>query len=173
MLRLLVVDMDGVISPGEAAPLDFAVLQRLAACNDSARHDPTRPAVTLCTGRPAPYVEVLMQAIHGFYPAIYEHGAGLYVPEPYGFKLHPTLTPAVQARLMQLQTVLHDTLVAADLAYFQPGKSASLSLFACAGNVSLHAVTPGESSDTRGTVCVSRRGGGNLREHHGTWPGQG
>jgi len=139
MIRLIVVDIDGVVSPGEAAPLDFAVLRRLAACNDSARHDPARPAVTLCTGRPAPYVEVLMQAIHGFYPAIYEHGAGLYVPEPYGFKSHPILTPAIQARLMQLQTVLHDALVTADLAYFQPGKSASLSLFARAG-VPLHEV---------------------------------
>jgi len=36
-------------------------------------------------------------------------------------------------RLMRLQTVLHHALVAPDLAYFQPGKSASLSLFPCAG----------------------------------------
>jgi hydroxymethylpyrimidine pyrophosphatase-like HAD family hydrolase len=140
MIRLVVVDIDGVVSPGEAAPLDFAVLQRPAALNDSARHDPARPAVTLCTGRPAPYVEVLMQAIHGFYPAIYEHGAGLYVPEPYGFKSHSALTPPIQAQLLQLQTLLHDALVTTDLAYFQPGKSASLSLFARA-NVPLHAVT--------------------------------
>src|SRR6266568_9038600 len=133
MIRLIVADVDGVLSLGEAAPFDFAVLQRLAEVNDRARHEPQHPAVTLCTGRPAPYVEVLMQAIHGFYPAIYEHGAGLYVPEPYGFKSHPILTPAIQARLMQLQTVLHDALVTTDLAYFQPGKSASLSLFARAG----------------------------------------
>ena len=149
MMRLIVVDIDGVVSAGEAAPLDFAVLQRLAAYNDSARHDPARPAVTLCTGRPAPYVEVLMQVIHGFYPAIYEHGAGLYVPEPYGFKLHPALTPATQARLLQLQTLLHDALVTADLAYFQPGKSASLSIFARA-NVPLSAVTQAASRLAQG-----------------------
>ena len=69
MIRLLVVDVDGVLSLGEATPLDGTVLQRLAAINDRARHDPTRLALTLCTGRPAPYVEVLMQVIHGFYPA--------------------------------------------------------------------------------------------------------
>src|SRR5215831_10472264 len=101
MIRLVVVDVDGVLSPGEAAPLDFAVLQRLAEFNDRGRHDPTYPAVTLCTGRPAPYVEVLMQAIHGRYPAVYENGAGLYIPEPYGFKWHPAITPATQARLAQ------------------------------------------------------------------------
>ena len=139
MIRLLVADVDGVLSFGEAAPFDFAVLQRLAEVNDRARHDHQYPAVTLCTGRPAPYVEVLMQAIHGFYPAIYEHGAGLYMPEPYGFKAHPALTPVVQAQLMELHAMLHDALVATNLAYFQPGKSASFSLFACAG-VTLHAV---------------------------------
>jgi hydroxymethylpyrimidine pyrophosphatase-like HAD family hydrolase len=133
MLRLIVVDVDGVLSSGEAAPLDFTVLQRLAVCNDRARHDMTCPAITLCTGRPAPYVEVLMQAIHGFSPAVYEHGAGLFIPEPYGFKWHVTLTPAIQVQLMQLQAALHQALVATGLAYLQPGKSASLSVFANTG----------------------------------------
>src|SRR5262249_34669707 len=48
-------------------------------------------------------------------------------------KVHPALTPVMQAHLMELHTVLHDALVATNLAYFQPGKSASLSLFARAG----------------------------------------
>ena len=133
MIRLLVVDVDGVLSLGEAAPFDGAVLQRLAALNDHARHEPTRLAVTLCTGRPAPYVEVLMQIIHGFYPAIFEHGAGLYIPEPYGFKWHASLTPAVHMQLLQLHSILHDALVATGRAFFQPGKSASFSLFARPG----------------------------------------
>ena len=33
MIRLLVADVDGVLSLGEAAPFDFAVLQRLACVN--------------------------------------------------------------------------------------------------------------------------------------------
>jgi len=133
MIRLLVVDVDGVLSLGEAAPFDFTMLQRLAEMNDRARHEPTCPEITLCTGRPAPYVEVLTQIIHGFSPAIYEHGAGLYISEPNGFKWHPTLTPAVHMQLMQLHSLLHDTLVATGRAFFQPGKSASFSLFACPG----------------------------------------
>jgi hydroxymethylpyrimidine pyrophosphatase-like HAD family hydrolase len=139
MIRLIVADVDGVLSHGEAAPFDFVVLQHLAEVNDRARHNAQYPAVTLCTGRPAPYVEVLMQAIHGFYPAIYEHGAGLYIPEPYGFKTHPALTPVVQAQLKELHTMLHDALIATNLAYFQPGKAASFSLFALPG-VTLHTV---------------------------------
>src|SRR5262252_9201460 len=133
MIRLIVADVDGVLSLGEAAPFDFAVLQHLAEVNDRAGHEPQHPAVTLCTGRPAPYVEVLMQVIHGFYPAVYEHGAGLYIPAPYGFRWHPSLTPAVHMQHMQLHSLLHDALVATGRAYFQPGKSASFSLFARPG----------------------------------------
>lgn len=129
MIRLVVVDVDGVLSRGEAAPLDFSVLQRLAEFNDRARQEPTCPSVTLCTGRPVPYVEVLMQAIHGHYPAVYENGAGLYVPEPYSFKWHPAITRDIQTRLMRFLTVLHEALVDTGQAYFQPGKLASLSLF--------------------------------------------
>lgn len=132
-IRLVVVDVDGVLSHGEAAPLDFAVLQRLAEFNDRARQDPGYPAVTLCTGRPVPYVEVLMQAIHGYYPAVYENGAGLYSPMPYGFKWHPAITRDLQVRLIRVQSLLHDALVDTEQAYFQPGKSASLSLFPCPG----------------------------------------
>src|SRR5262249_46039642 len=125
MIRLLVVDVDGVLSLGEAPPFDSTVLQRLAEINDRARHEPTCPAITLCTGRPAPYVEVLTQVIHGFSPAIYEHGAGLYIPEPYGFKWHPSLTPTVHMQLMQLHSILHDALVTTNRALFTPGKSAT------------------------------------------------
>jgi HAD superfamily hydrolase (TIGR01484 family) len=133
MIRLVVVDVDGVLSHGEAAPLDFSVLQRLAELNDRAHDDSAYPAVTLCTGRPIPYVEVLMQAVHGRYPAVCENGAALYIPEPYGFRWHPAITPAIQTRLRRFETMLHDALVARHLAYFQPGKSAALSLFAGAG----------------------------------------
>jgi hypothetical protein len=51
MIRLVVVDVDGVVSHGEAAPLDFIVLQRLSELNDHARQDTAYPPVTLCTGR--------------------------------------------------------------------------------------------------------------------------
>jgi hydroxymethylpyrimidine pyrophosphatase-like HAD family hydrolase len=129
VIRLLVIDVDGVLSHGEAAPLDFTMLRRLADLNERAPGEPSCPAVTLCTGRPMPYVEALMQAIHGRYPAVCESGAGLYIPEPYGFKWHPAITQGIQAELIRFQSVLHAALVATEQAYLQPGKSASLSVF--------------------------------------------
>lgn len=126
-LRLLVFDIDGVLTGGEAIGLDLALLDRLAGMNRSARADPDLPAVTICSGRPAPYVEALVQAIDGHLPAVYENGAGLYQPEGYQFLRHPDLDglelmPAVRRRL-------EETVIATGQAYIQPGKEYSLSLF--------------------------------------------
>ncbi|MDT8305593.1 MAG: HAD hydrolase family protein [Anaerolineae bacterium] len=127
-IRLVVFDIDGVLTDGEARALDLALLEKLAALNRLARKDSSRPAVTVCTGRPAPYVEVVLQAIDGHLPGVYENGAGLYVPETYRFLPHPALDG--KGSLTGVRQRLTETLVASGVAYFQPGKEHSLTLFA-------------------------------------------
>jgi hydroxymethylpyrimidine pyrophosphatase-like HAD family hydrolase len=127
-IRLLVFDIDGVLTDGEARALDLPLLKQLAELNRLARQDASRPAVTVCTGRPAPYVEVLLQAIDGHLPGVYENGAGLYVPETYRFLPHPALHGP--APLAAVRRRLVETLVQSGFAYFQPGKEYSLTLFA-------------------------------------------
>ena len=127
-IRLLVLDIDGVLTAGEGQALDLDLLGQLAAMNRAARQSPARPAVTLCTGRPAPYVEVMLQAIDGHLPAIFENGAGLYVPSEYRFLPHPRLND--EAAFAPVQRRLAETLVESGRAFFQPGKQYSLSLFA-------------------------------------------
>lgn len=127
-IRLLVFDVDGVLTAGEAQPLDLALLRDLAEMNRRARADPDQPAVTLCTGRPAPYVEVMLQAIDGHLPAIFENGCGLYVPSGYRFLPHPALAgtrTAYEGARDRLQAALVET----GKAFIQPGKEFSLSLF--------------------------------------------
>lgn len=128
-IRLIVLDIDGVVTRGEAQPLDLDLLSLLAAMNRRARRDSEQPAVTLCSGRPAPYVEVLLQAIDGHLPAIYENGAGLYHPVGYQFTPHPD-TRFIADRFREVEQRLQVELVASGKAYFQPGKLHSLSLFA-------------------------------------------
>ena len=72
MIRLVVIDVDGCLTGGEGQPLDFRGLARVAQTNLRSRTDPYTPAVTLCTGRPAPYVEVMHQAVAGHVPALYD-----------------------------------------------------------------------------------------------------
>ncbi|MFQ5421070.1 MAG: HAD family hydrolase [Anaerolineae bacterium] len=127
-IQLLVFDIDGVLTDGEAKPLDLPLLAQLAEMNRAARRDANLPAVTLCTGRPAPYVEMMLQAIDGHLPAIFENGAGLYVPDGYRFLPHPELE--MDGRIQTVRAHLETNLVQPGTAYFQPGKEYSLTLFA-------------------------------------------
>jgi hydroxymethylpyrimidine pyrophosphatase-like HAD family hydrolase len=90
-LRAVLVDVDGCLTAGEGRPLDLDALATCAAINERALRDPLTPAITLCTGRPAPYVEVLLQAIGGFLPALAEHGGMLFSPTDYRFERHPLI----------------------------------------------------------------------------------
>ena len=51
------------------------------ATNEASRADPLVPAVTLCTGRPQPYVECLLQVIHSDTPALCEGGTVMFHPK--------------------------------------------------------------------------------------------
>jgi HAD superfamily hydrolase (TIGR01484 family) len=126
-IRLVLLDIDGVLTAGEAAPLDLDLMRRLSALNRAARADPGHPAVTLCTGRPAPYVEVTLQAIDGHLPAVYENGCGLYLPAAYRFQPHPLVGDGQSFE--RARDRLRATLLEAGQAFFQPGKEHSLSLF--------------------------------------------
>jgi hypothetical protein len=126
-MRLVVFDIDGVLTDGEAQPWDLELMALLAGLNHAARQDSQRRAVTLCSGRPAPYVDAMLQAIDGHLPAIFESGAGLYDPTGYRFWPHPALGSG--SRMRQARQRLTAALVRPGHATIQPGKEYSLSLF--------------------------------------------
>lgn len=128
-VRLVVVDVDGCLTPGEGQPWNLQVFSYVAQLNREARHNPQVPAVTLCTGRQEPYVEVLMQAIDAHLPAIYENGGGLYFPQEYRFVEHPIITPQMREALSRVKAALRREIVKAGRGYFQPGKEVSLTLY--------------------------------------------
>ncbi len=94
-VRLVLSDVDGVITRGEGQPADLAVIARLAAWNRAALADARVPAVTLCTGRQAPYVELMAQMTEVFLPCIFEHGAGLFFPRSFLYQFDPLLGPGM------------------------------------------------------------------------------
>jgi HAD superfamily hydrolase (TIGR01484 family) len=128
-IRLVVVDIDGCLTPGEAQPWDFGVLQFVAELNRKARADARQFAVTLCTGRQEPYVEAMMQAIDAHMPGIYENGGGLYFPAQYRFVENPAIDAAKRAQLMQVREILTRAVVETGVGQFQPGKEVSLTLY--------------------------------------------
>ena len=129
-MKLIVLDIDGVLSKGEAHPFEPRLIARLADLNRRARNGGEVPAITLNTGRPSPYVEAVMQAIDGWQPALYESGAGLYFPQTYQFKAAPALTPTHLLKLRAAVERLDQAVVQSGRAYWQPGKSVCYTLFA-------------------------------------------
>jgi len=132
-VRLAVVDVDGCLTPGEARGWNWEALRAMCEFNRRAREGQPVPAITLCTGRQEPYVEVLMQAIGAHLPGIYENGCGLYFPDTYRFTEHPRVTEAVRELLIAARATLYRSAVAPGLGYFQPGKEASLTLYPLPG----------------------------------------
>jgi hydroxymethylpyrimidine pyrophosphatase-like HAD family hydrolase len=133
LLRLVLLDVDGCLTQGEGSTLDLPVFQLVAALNRRALDEPDLPAVTLCTGRPEPYVELLGQAIGGFVPAIWESGAGIYVPSEYRFLAHPLLTAERLDALAEIRQVIHRRIVRAGVGYPQIGKEFSVSCYPMPG----------------------------------------
>jgi hydroxymethylpyrimidine pyrophosphatase-like HAD family hydrolase len=122
-MKLIVLDIDGVLSAGDAQFFDLSLFKRLAMLNQLAKTDHQVPSVTLNTGRPSPYVEAVMQAIQGWQPALYEHGAGLYFPKTYQFQTTPLLTPDHKVALAEVVALLDVDIVQTGKAYWQPGKT--------------------------------------------------
>jgi hydroxymethylpyrimidine pyrophosphatase-like HAD family hydrolase len=88
-IRLIVADIDGCLSGGAGAPFDMRLLEALAWANRESRTNPAVPAVTLCTGRPQPYVECLLQVIGGHVPALCESGTVFFDPQSHSILTHP------------------------------------------------------------------------------------
>ena len=131
VMKLIVLDCDGILSKGEGAAFDLRLFARLRALNRRARGGEAVPAVTLNTGRPSPYVEAVLQAIDGRQPALYESGAGLYFPQTYRFETNRALSGEQKRDLQALLELVDQAVVTNGRAYWQPGKSVCHTLFAC------------------------------------------
>jgi hydroxymethylpyrimidine pyrophosphatase-like HAD family hydrolase len=131
---LIVTDIDGCLGEAEGVPFDLDVVRQIAGWNLRARSGAAVPAITLCSGRPAPYVDAALQVIGGFLPAVCENGAGLYSPQQYRFAWHPALPPDAVEILWRARKTLDAAVVQAGVGHFQPGKERALTLLAAPGH---------------------------------------
>ncbi len=91
MIKLFVSDLDGCLTYPFETP-DWKLVTRLREYNQLSRTDPTVPAMTICTGRPQPYVEAVAQWLDIEYPVIFESGGGMYKPRVNELHWSPFLT---------------------------------------------------------------------------------
>ena len=130
-MKLIILDIDGCISPEESVPWDLERFSELARLSRAASAGAGElPPFTLCTGRPQPYVEVLMKILGIEAPAICENGAVLYTLHDNRSAYGPGVTQEKIDGLRALRAFLeHDVLPREPQLVYQFGKEAQLSVF--------------------------------------------
>lgn len=125
----VICDVDGCLAPESHAPMSAAGLARIAEHNRRAIELRDRPVLTLCTGRPIPFVEGLCRLLHNtVLPCVAENGVWVYDPSRHQHEMDPAISPAHREAIARATAW-----VEADLGprgvVIQPGKSASISLY--------------------------------------------
>ncbi|PIU62264.1 MAG: hypothetical protein COS84_10530 [Armatimonadetes bacterium CG07_land_8_20_14_0_80_40_9] len=133
MIKVVVMDIDGCLTPGEVEEIDLGVLKKLREYNQRSKDDPLIPAITFCTGRPQPYLEAMHQMLSGYLPAIYESGGGMYFPQGYYFRTNPKITESLRQELGRITNLVEERIAKLGIAKIQPGKETSLSLYPTPG----------------------------------------
>jgi hydroxymethylpyrimidine pyrophosphatase-like HAD family hydrolase len=142
-IQLVILDVEGVLTAagGSQYPWELA---ELLAVREFLETAPL--AVTLCTGRQAPYGEAVIQALNLFYPlpqerrnaaagpelqawpSIFENGCYFYDPLLKRPLPHPALTPERVRSLQRLRTEVLQPLAEEHGAIIEAGKDLSVSL---------------------------------------------
>ena len=130
-IRIILSDIDGCISPEESVAWDlqgFAEFARLS--RDASAGITHLPPLTLCTGRPQPYVEALMKILDIRLPVICENGAVIYDLPENRAQYAPNVTPAKITGLRHLRQFIEEAILPAfPGSVLQFGKEAQLSVF--------------------------------------------
>jgi HAD superfamily hydrolase (TIGR01484 family) len=128
IIQLAAVDIDGCLNSGVHNPYDLDILGRLRNYNQRARKSDIYPAITLCTGRPAPYVQAVIQMLDLHSPTLCEHGNMMTGIDESRVAMHPQLDPSIAQVLLKLRDLLLHRL-SADPPHFETGKETHLTIF--------------------------------------------
>ena len=130
-VKWIIADIDGCISPDESVPWNLESFGRFAhLVREASAGRGSLPPLTLCTGRPQPYCEVLMKMLDIRVPVIAENGAVLYTLHDNVARYGPGVTEEKLLGLRAVRAFL-ETEVFPEYpeAVYQFGKEAQLSVF--------------------------------------------
>jgi len=77
MIKLFVLDLDGCVSMPFELP-DWPSLTLIRELNLKSKNHNFIPPITICSGRPLPYVEAVGQWMGIYKPLVFESGGGIY-----------------------------------------------------------------------------------------------
>ncbi|MCX7020496.1 MAG: HAD hydrolase family protein [Candidatus Sumerlaeota bacterium] len=126
-IDLIVADIDGCLTQGSRTGYSLRLIEKLQMINQMSRTDSDVPPVTYCTGRPQPYVECLIQATHGYMPALCEGGAVFYDPVQHSVRTHSAFGKHEETMLARLRETITREMIHDHIMY-EPGKVTHVTL---------------------------------------------
>jgi HAD superfamily hydrolase (TIGR01484 family) len=109
MIKLFVTDLDGCISfPFQTPPWD--VLTEIRYLNQQSEFNPEIPPLTICSGRPQPYVEAVAQWLSVRKPVVFESG-GMYDPSTNRLFMNGVFDEKAEKQIWELKSWLEESVL--------------------------------------------------------------
>lgn len=128
-IRLIVTDVDGCLTEERATAFNLTKFAWLRDYNMKAQTgEPFLAPLTLCTGRPQPYVEALVKMLNITLPAISENGGILYELKTNRYTYLAGDSGEGNGHLLKLKKQISQRILPQIETNFQPGKETHLTL---------------------------------------------
>lgn len=101
MIKLFITDLDGCVSTPFISP-DWKLLSEIRRLNDQHLDDIAVPPLTICSGRPLPYVEAVAQWLNITHPAVFE-SAGIFDVGKYEVQFLPVFDEKAEQQVEELK----------------------------------------------------------------------
>ncbi|WP_428236175.1 HAD hydrolase family protein [Gracilimonas sp.] len=110
MIKLFITDLDGCISHPFVSP-NWEAVTKIKELNQRSREEEEIPALTICSGRPFPYVECVAQWLDVNIPMVFESGGGMYDFNTNEITWNPHFDDEAKAAVAEIQDWINGTLV--------------------------------------------------------------
>ncbi|WP_421775339.1 HAD family hydrolase [Gracilimonas sp.] len=110
MIKLFITDLDGCISHPFVSP-NWEAVSKIKELNRRSREEEEIPALTICSGRPFPYVECVAQWLDVNIPMVFESGGGMYDFKTNEVTFNPYFDEDAKAAVSEIQDWINGTLI--------------------------------------------------------------
>ncbi len=110
MIKLFITDLDGCISHPFVSP-DWDAIAEIRALNIRSREEKHIPPITICSGRPFPYVEAVGQWLRVDKPMVFESGGGMYDMKKNSISWNPFFDDKARAAVSEIKKWMEQSIL--------------------------------------------------------------
>ncbi|HET8864377.1 MAG TPA: HAD family hydrolase [Gracilimonas sp.] len=110
MIKLFITDLDGCVTHPFLSP-DWKAVTRIKELSRLSKEDKNIPALTICSGRPFPYVEAIGQWLDVDLPMLFESGGGIYDIKTNEITWNPHFDNEAKQAVAEIKEWLEGTLI--------------------------------------------------------------